>query len=171
MVFESKKWGWTNKQVEASKIFRYGAEVYVANKELAKDQSYFGDLTSRKIKGMQGYHYGFLGLSTSNRVLKDFNVEFTNTLDGNIRSVVLKRADIAVAAKEYLDIYLMKHPEDRDKILISKKYDQMYELGALLSRTKCPITTAEMNRLIDLVLKDGSWPALLKEKGITEIKL
>ncbi|MFV8248107.1 substrate-binding periplasmic protein [Bdellovibrio bacteriovorus] len=171
IAFESKSWGWGNEQVETSKIFRFGAEVFVANKERAKDQSFFNELKGKTIKGMQGYHYGFLGLSTSNKALKGFNVEFTNTLDGNIRSVVMKRADIAVIAKEYLDIYLSKHPDDRDKILVSKKPDQLYELGVLIGKEKSPISVAEMNRLIDLVLTDGSWPALLKSKGISEQRL
>lgn len=170
MAFESKTWGWAVGTVEASKIFRHGAEVFVAHKDKAKSQSYFDDLQNKTIKGMQGYHYGFLGLSTSNKALKDFNVEFTNTLDGNIRSVVMKRADIAMVTKEYLDIYLKNHPEERPKLVISTKYDQLYDLGILVSKEQKIISVAEVNRLIDMILNDGSWSTLLKDKGIEEFR-
>ncbi|UXR65515.1 transporter substrate-binding domain-containing protein [Bdellovibrio bacteriovorus] len=170
MAFESKTWGWTPGTVESSKIFRHGAEVFVAHKDKAKNQSYFDDLHNKTIKCMQGYHYGFLGFSTSSAALKGFNVEFTNTLDGNIRSVVMKRADIAMVTKEYLDIYLKTHPEERAKLMVSTKYDQLYDLGILVSKEQKAISVAEVNRLIDIIIHDGSWSALLKEKGIEEFR-
>lgn len=170
MAFESKTWGWPAESVETSKIFRHGAEVFIAHKDNAKSQKYFENLHNKTIKGMQGYHYGFLGHSTSDKALKGFNVEFTNTIDGNIRSVVTKRADIAMVTKEYLEMYLKNHPEERSKLVVSTKYDQLYDLGILVSKGQHVITVAEINRLIDQIVNDGSWSALLKDKGIEEMR-
>lgn len=171
ILFESKSWGWSLEIVDVSKVFHKSGEVYIANKRKAKDQTYFNELKGKSIKGIQGYHYGFLGLSTSNKALKDFNVEFTNTIDGNIRSVVLNRADIALVAREYLNFYFQKYPEDRSKILISDKYDQNYELSILLAKGQNVIRLEEINQLIDTVTNDGSLAALFKQKKIEPKKL
>lgn len=169
--FESKSWGWPAESIDSSKVFLRGTEVFIANREKAKSQSYFRSLKGKTIKGMQGYHYGFLGLSTSHQARKDFNVELTNTLDGNIRSIVTKRADVAIVAKEYLSLYLSKHPDDRNKLLISDKYDQLYDLGIIVSKRSSPISSDELNRLIDVITSDGSWAEVLKKKNIEPQKL
>lgn len=167
MAFESKSWGWNPELVETSKIFHKGGEVFVALNTPQKTQSYFKDLKSKRIRGIRGYHYGFLGLSTGAKAIKGFNIEFTSTHDGNIRAVLSKRADIAVVPKEYLDLYFHENPEAQKLLLISKEFDQIYELGILVSTEQKSIQVADINKMLEDVLKDGSWNNVLRKKGIS----
>lgn len=165
--FEDKSWGWQEDAVTSTKIFSYGGEVFIANKSKAKDQKYFENLQGKSIKAIQGYHYGFLGFSNSSKVLKDFNVHFTNTQEGNILSVINNRADLAIVTKGYLDIYLTKNPQDREKVLICQKLDQQYQLGILISKKMSHVTTSELNDLINKIHADGSWAAVNKKWGVS----
>lgn len=167
IAFESKSWGWSPELVDSSKIFHKGGEVFVALNVPQRNQSYFKDLKNKRIRGIRGYHYGFLGLSTGAKAIKGFNIEFTNTHDGNIRAVMSKRADIAVVPKEYLDLYLHENPEDQKLLLISKDFDQIYELGILVSTEQKAIQAADINKMIEGILKDGSWNNVLRKKGIS----
>lgn len=166
ILFESKSWGWNQNKIESTKQFASGAEVFITSKEEGKNQSYFDDLKNKRIKGIHGYHYGFLGLSTAAKAARDYNLELTSTQDGNIQSIVTKRADLAVVPKEYLAIYFKNNPDAEKKLLVSKKLDQVYQLGAMVNPTLSPISTTELSKLIDTVFKDGTWDKVLKEKGI-----
>ncbi|WII72070.1 transporter substrate-binding domain-containing protein [Bdellovibrio sp. 22V] len=166
--FESSTWGWSRELIESSKIFHEGGEVFITLKEKGKDQSYFKSLEGKTIKGIQGYHYEFVGLSTAPKALKNFNIELTSTHDGNILSVLNKRAELAIVSKEYLDLYLQENPDVKERLLVSKDFDQIYRLGVLVKQKGSPISVAEVNRIIDSVVKDGSWNSLLKKKGISQ---
>lgn len=170
ILFENKSWGWNPSLVESTKVFHQGAEVFITLKDGTKNQDYFKNLKNKSIRGIRGYHYGFLGLSTGAKAQKDFNLELTNTPEGNIRSVLAKRADLAIVQTEFLKIYIKDHPEAQERLLVSKEYDQVYQLGALVSR-KSPISAGELDKLVDTVLKDGSWTAVLKKEGLQELTL
>lgn len=165
ILFESKNWGWNPNKIESTKPFILGSEVFIASKEDGKTQSYFDDLKKKSIKGIHGYHYGFLGLSTAAKAARDYNLELTSTQDGNIQSVINKRADVAIVPKEYLAIYFKNNPDSEKKLIVSKKMDQVYQLGALINPALSPINTTELNKLVEAIFKDGSWEKLLKEKG------
>lgn len=146
IIFESKFWGWNNIDIQTSQVFMKGGEVFIALKKDRK-QSYFNDLKSKSIKGISGYHYAFLNFSTSEDVLAKYRIEMTNTHEGNIKAVIEERVDIAIITKEYLDFFLEKNPEYKNKILISKKYDQIYNHTILL-RPNIPLKIEEVNRLL-----------------------
>jgi polar amino acid transport system substrate-binding protein len=167
IFFESKSWGWNPAQIEATKVFTSGSEVFITSKEDSKTQAYFDELKGKRIKGIHGYHYGFLGLSTAPKAAREYNLELTSTQDGNIQAVLSKRADLAIVPKEYLPIYFKNNPGAEKKLLVSKKLDQAYQLGALVNPTKSPITATELNKLIEPLFKDGTWEKTLKEKGLS----
>lgn len=165
ILFESKSWGWNPAQIEATNVFLTGAEVFITAKDDGRTQAYFDELKGKRIKGIHGYHYGFLGLSTAPKAAREYNLELTSTQDGNIQAVLNKRADIAIVPKEYLPLYFKNNPEAEKKLLISKKLDQSYQLSALVSKAKSPITASELNKLIETILKDGTWEKTIKESG------
>lgn len=166
IFFESKSWGWSPTHVEGTKLFLSGAEVFITSKDDKKTQAYFDELKGKSIKGIHGYHYGFLGLSTAPKAAREYNLELTSTQDGNIQAVLNKRADIAIVPKEYLPIYFKNNPSVEKKLLVSKKLDQAYQLGALVNPAKSPISAAELNKLMEPLFKDGTWDKMLKEKGL-----
>lgn len=169
ILFESKTWGWNSGLVDSSKIFHHGGEVFITLKDGKKTQSYFKDLKNKRIRGIRGYHYGFLGFSTGAKARKEFNLELTSTHDGNILAVLNKRAEMAILPKEYLDMYLHENPDSEKRLLVSKDYDQIYQLSGLVYKGQSLISANDLNKVLDTVIKDGSWDALLKKKGISKI--
>ncbi len=166
MVFESKSWGWSPSIATATRTFHSGGEVFVALKQQGRNQTYFDNLKMKRLKGFRGYHYGFLGLSTAPKAARDYKLELTSTHAGNIQSVISKRADIAIVPKEYLPSYFRENPEAESKLLISKKLDQVYKLGAIVSAKNSPLTALELTKYIELILKDGSWEQELRKQGL-----
>jgi polar amino acid transport system substrate-binding protein len=71
----------------------------------------------------------------------------TTSQDGLIEAAVTGRADISVVVKEYLQIYLFKHPEVEKKILISKKFDAVNHYTILVRKRINP-DVGEINKLL-----------------------
>lgn len=153
IFFESPDWSWDKKYIDVSNVFLTGGEVYIAGK--GKPQSYFEKLSTKRIRLIDGYHYGFLDFSTEAKVLKKWNLSFTNTHEGNIKSVVNGESDIAVVTKTFLNIFLNKYPDVRKKITISKKLDQKY-LHRVLIKKDSHISISKMNSILKSLVKDGT---------------
>ncbi len=85
-MFEDKNWGWKNKNISPSKVILKGGEVYIANSDTAKNQSYFENIKGRSIAAFLGYHYGFAGFNADEQYLKNnFKIELSSTHQGNIK--------------------------------------------------------------------------------------
>jgi len=148
IFFESIEWGWQGKDVEASDVIMQGGTVYITRADRYKDQHYFDDLTGKTIWGILGYHYGFANFNSDHEFLKKtFNAHMTTSQDGLIEAAVSGRADISVVVKEYLQIYLTRHPGVQRKILISKKFDAV-NFYTILARKGVNPGISEMNRLL-----------------------
>lgn len=148
IFFESADWGWQGRDVEASDVIMQGGAVYITRADKSKDQRYFDDFRGKSIWGILGYHYGFANFNSDQEYLrKTFNAHMTTSQDGLIEAAVSGRADIAVVVKEYLQVYLSKHPGVEKKILVSKKYDAV-NLYTILVRKGINPDVAEINRLL-----------------------
>ncbi len=148
IFFESAEWGWQGRDVDASDVIMQGGAVYITRADRNKDQHYFDDFRGKSIWGILGYHYGFANFNSDPEFLKKkFNAHMTTSQDGLIEAAVTGRADIAVVVKEYLQIYLFKHPEVEKKILVSKKYDAV-NLYTILVRKGIHPTVGEINKLL-----------------------
>lgn len=148
IFFESIDWGWQGKDVEASKVIMQGGAVYITRAERHKDQRYFDDLTGKSIWGILGYHYGFANFNADREYLKKtFNARMVTSQDGLIEAAVTGRADISVVVKEYLQVYLLKHPEVEKKILVSKKFDAVNSYTILVRKGINP-DVAELNKIL-----------------------
>lgn len=148
IFFESIDWGWKGREIEASKVIMQGGAVYITRADKYKDQRYFDDFTGKTIWGILGYHYGFANFNADREFLKKkFNAHMITSQAGLIEAAVNGRADISVVVKEYLQIYLLKHPEVRKKILISKKFDAV-NLYTILVRKGISPDAAEINKLL-----------------------
>lgn len=163
IFFESIKWGWEGKAVEASRVFDTGGEVYVARKEPGRTQSYFDSLKGKSFRGYLGYHYGFAGFDADReRLEKEFNVTLTTTHKGNILSVLDGRADVAVVTESFLRLFLAKNPDYARRLLISQRRDQTYYL-TILVRKEAPITVAQVNQILDRLKKGGELSEVLRK--------
>lgn len=148
IFFEAIDWGWQGRDVEASDVIMHGGTVYVTRADKHKDQRYFDDLKGKTIWGILGYHYGFANFNSDYEFLKKtFNAHMTTSQDGLIEAAVSGRADISVVVREYLQIYLTRHPEVQNKILVSRKFDAVNQYTILVRKGVSP-DVAELNRIL-----------------------
>lgn len=160
IFFESIKWGWENYPINASNIFLVGGEVFIAKKFPNSNQAYFNQLKNKTIRGILGYHYGFASFSTDPKFLKQWNLELTNSHEGNIMAVLEDRSNLAIVTKEYLDLFLKRNPAAKSQLLISKKMDQVYQ-HTVLVRKDALITVGELNSLLDKLKKNQFFKKVL----------
>lgn len=164
-TFDSLEWGWKGRPVEASEVYLHGAEVYVALVEPGRDERYFSDFNHKAMIGMLGYHYGFAGFDNSPEMLRrEFNMQLTNDNESTIKLLLAGRGDIAVVTEAYLNGYLARHPEDRAKLLISKRKDQTYAHTIIVRKGIRP-TVEEINNLLRAMRKAGVLDPLWKKYG------
>lgn len=148
IFFESIGWGWQGKDVDASDVIMQGGAVYITRADNGKNQHYFDDFKGKTIWGILGYHYGFANFNSDYEYLKKkFNAHMTTSQDGLIEAAVAGRADISVVVKEYLQIYLFKHPEVEKKILVSKRFDAVNHYTILVRKGITP-DVGEINKLL-----------------------
>jgi ABC-type amino acid transport substrate-binding protein len=155
ILFEDINWGWKDKNIEASKVFLKGGEVYITKADSIKNQRYFDHFKDKHIAIIRGYHYGFAHFNADEKFLKKhFNIQFSSYHKGNILKVIFGRADIAVVNVCYLNQFFLQHPEKQKQILVSDKFDQRYNHTALL-RKNLSITIEEINKWLAKMEKTG----------------
>jgi len=148
IFFEALDWGWQGREIEASQVIMHGGTVYITRMEKYKDQRYFDDFRGKTIWGILGYHYGFANFNADHEFLKrKFNAHMTTSQEGLIEAAVTGRADISVVVQEYLQIYLLKHPEVQKKILVSTKFDAVNSYTILVRKGINP-SVSEINKIL-----------------------
>lgn len=166
IFFENIIWGWQEEPIEPTKVILNGGEVFIAKAQPDRDETFFSTFKGKTILGIVGYHYQFANLVTDKDYLsKYFNMRLGNNHEDNIKNVVTrKEPTIAIVTKSYLNLFLNQNPKFRDKILVSKKFDQVYRHTILVRKDNHP-TTSEMNSLIDNLRKNGKLDEVWKKYG------
>ena len=160
IFFEAIDWGWQGREVEATDVILQGGAVYITRAEKNKDQRYFDDFKGKSIWGILGYHYGFAHFNADHEYLKKtFNAHMVTSQEGLVAAAVNGRADISVVVKEYLQVYLLKHPEVQKKILVSKKFDAVNSYTILVRKGINP-KVAELNKLLSEMENAGIFSKL-----------
>lgn len=170
IFFESPDWGWSERglPVEASEVFLHDSEIFVAEAEPGRFQSYFWDLEGKTVAGMLGYHYAFAGYVSEPATLEsDFGMILVNDNAAAIELVLRGRADLAVVTRSYLLRHLADHPERADSLLLSEIADQHYEHRALIRRGSRP-SPGEIDALLQVLQAEGALEELWRRAGIAE---
>ncbi|WP_448549525.1 substrate-binding periplasmic protein [Thalassotalea fusca] len=166
IIFEDIKWGWQDYPVTASYPFATGYEVYVTLAKPERDQSFFNDFQDKVMIGVLGYHYQFANFSTDPEFLsKNFKLIQTDGQKKSLELILNNRGDIAVLSKEYLNYHFMQSPQDKDKLLISDKYDQIYN-HTVLVRKNSHIAIEYINELLGNMRKKGILDTLFGKYGL-----
>jgi polar amino acid transport system substrate-binding protein len=148
IFFEAIDWGWQGRDVEATDVILQGGAVYITRADKNKDQGYFDDFKGKSVWGILGYHYGFANFNADYDYLKKtFNAHMITSHEGLITAAVTGRADISVVVKEYLQVYLARHPDVKKKILVSKKFDAVNSYTILVRKGIRP-DAAELNKIL-----------------------
>ncbi|MGA1856203.1 ABC transporter substrate-binding protein [Azospirillum sp. 11R-A] len=166
IAFECRNWGWQDRPVDATRPFLRDAEVFIARAAPGIDQRYFDDLSGKTILGRLGYHYAFAGFDADPKRLEQrYRTRVTVTHEGNVRSVVAGRADLAIVTRSFLTRFLQREPELAQQVLVSDRTDQIYE-HTILIRRGAALTTGWLNGLLDRLEADGRLEALWRRSGI-----
>jgi len=168
VAFESSQWGWQGRPVDATRVFLRDGEVFVARAGPGIDQTYFDDLSGKRILGRLGYHYAFAGYDASPEVLEQrYNTRVTVTHEGNVRSVAAGRANLAIVTRSFLTQFLHAEPALATQLVVSARMDQVYEHTIIVGRAG-PITAGHLNALLDDLEKRNLLAQLWAECGIAE---
>jgi ABC-type amino acid transport substrate-binding protein len=170
MIFESKNWGWQKYPVIASKAFVTGGEVYVTQAKPDRGQGFFSDFKNKAMIGVLGYHYQFADFNAEQDYLKkNFNLIQTNSQEKSLELILNDRGEIAVLSKEYLNYHFTHSPEDKTKLLISKKFDQIYR-HTILVRKDNELTVKYINELLGQMKQKGTLAPLWEQYGLEDIR-
>ncbi|KHA57577.1 ABC transporter substrate-binding protein [Aeromonas hydrophila] len=155
MLFEDIRWDWNADQVRISRPLLLGGERYVALKALGRDQSFFDNLAQRQLIGVSGYHYGIADFDATASTLKQrFNITLVKDNISALQGLFKGRGEVAILNLSYLNQFDKDYPEQASQLLRSNRWDQQYELRALLS----PGAGISVQQL-------EQWLAQLKESG------
>lgn len=168
IFFENTKWGWENHPVKASKVYLKGGERYIALNKPERDQSYFEQVGNKMLVGILGYHYGFADYVSDQVFLqKRFNIRLTPNHHASIQMILRNLGEVAIVTESYLAQHFKRYPDDRDKILVSDKYDQIYE-HTILARHPMTPSIDEINSYLDELESNGTLKQLWRIYGINE---
>lgn len=168
MFFESPEWEWAEKghPVDFSNVFLRGGEVFIAAARPGRSQDYFADLKDKRIVGILGYHYGFANFNADPEYLgRSFGMKLVNTHRSGIEMVLADRVELGVVTDSYLWSYLSRNPDAAGKLLVSDRYDQLYN-HRILVRRNGPVSVAAVNRLLADMEKDGTLDRLWRRTGV-----
>lgn len=71
-----------------------------------RGQDYFADLSDKRMALHRGFHYGFAGFNADPDILRShFDAQMTYSHDSNLRMLLLRRADVAVVTRSYLQLF------------------------------------------------------------------
>lgn len=164
--FDNLAWGWGERAVEATQVYLTGGEVYVALAKPGRDQSFFADLTGKRMIGMRGYHYGFAKFNADPDYLEqNFRMTLTYTNENTLRFLFLNRGDIAVVTEAFLPSYFMRNPQHKNQMLISQKTDQDYMHTCVVRRGTHP-NASELGELLKAMAEKGVLQPLWKKYGV-----
>ncbi|MEH6651562.1 MAG: ABC transporter substrate-binding protein [Motiliproteus sp.] len=170
MLYEMPKWDWLERGIPVSSttVLHHDAEVYIAQRQPGRDQRYFDRILDKQIAIFQGYHYSFADYNADSYWLKQhFDVLITDKYPQLIELVRRGRADIGVITKGYLYQQFAQFPALAKELLVSDRYDQSYQLRALVADSS-PVTLEHVNGLLDQIRSDGTYAKILREQGVSE---
>jgi polar amino acid transport system substrate-binding protein len=166
MIFENKNWGWEKYPIAVSQAFVTGAEVYVTQAKTGRGQDFFSDFKNKAMIGVLGYHYQFAGFNADQKYLEsNFNILQTNSQKKSLELILNNRGEITVLSKEYLNYHFSMSPEDKKKLLISNKFDQIYQHTILVRQNSKP-SISYINKLLEQMQQKGTLKPLWEKYGL-----
>ena len=161
-IFENPSWGWQNIAHTSVDMGLEDAEIFVAQRQPGRDQSYFTDLTGKRLAVFSGYHYAFADFNPDPKNMAErFNATLTYSHDSNLLMVARGRADIALVTRSYLSDYLARNPGSAEQLLASERVDQVYHHFALL-RPGAPISGEAFQGLLQQLRDNGKLAGIFK---------
>ena len=154
-IFENPNWGWEDIPNTSVDMGLEDAEIFVAQHQPDRDQTYFADLKGKRLALFSGYHYEFANFNAEPKYLaKNYNATLTYSHDSNLLMVLRGRADIALVTRSYLSDYLLRNEKVGDQLLVSERIDQVYHHYAII-RPAAPISGEAFGKLLQGLRDNG----------------
>jgi polar amino acid transport system substrate-binding protein len=167
IIFENNKWGWQDYPVAVSQAFVSGGEVYVTQAKPGRGQDFFSDVKNKAMIGVLGYHYQFADFQAEQDYLNNnFNLLQTESQKKILELILNDRGEIGILPKEYLHYHFFHTPADEAKLLISDKFEQIYQ-HTILVRKDHKISVSYINKLLSQMKKKSILKPLWDEYGLT----
>jgi ABC-type amino acid transport substrate-binding protein len=161
-IFENPEWGWQDVPHTVVDMGLEDAEVFVAQRQPDRQQSYFADLRGKRLALFSGYHYAFAEFNPDPKFLiGQYNATLTYSHDSNLLMVLRGRADIALVTRSYLNDYILRNPDVGPQLLVSQRIDQLYHHYALI-RPQAPISSAAFGQLLQTLRDNGQLLKIFK---------
>ncbi|QLY25908.1 ABC transporter substrate-binding protein [Bdellovibrio sp. KM01] len=160
IFFEDPRWDWKDIAHYALPVGVQDAEVYIALKKKAKDQSYFSSLKNKRIAVILGYHYGYAKFNADEAYLQsNFKISLVSHNLASVRLVLHERVEVAVVPLPFIRRYLRENPDKNAEVLVSEKVDQHYDLR-LIVNPKAAIARDRLENLMSKLVKEPAYQAL-----------
>ena len=161
-IFENPQWGWAGIAHDRVDMGLEDAEVFVASRAPRRGQSYFDDLSDKRLAVFSGYHYAFADFNADPKYLAEhFSLTSTYSHDSNLLMVARGRADVAPVTRSYLIEFMSRYRSDARQLLVSERVDQVYRQYALL-RPGARIDAAHFSQLLENLRTDGTLAAIFE---------
>ena len=166
-MFDHLHWGWDKSAVDTTEVFLHGGEKYVALRKPNRGQEYFEVFYGKKIGAFLGYHYGMASFDNDPQALAEtYNMQLTSSHEGNLLKLLSGRIDMVILTDAFISRWLVLHPEDETKLLISDKWDQEYNFVMVIRKGISP-SAGELNDLLNNMNNAGVLFPLWQKYGIT----
>jgi ABC-type amino acid transport substrate-binding protein len=164
VMFDNPQWGWKNIDHDVIDLGLQDAAMFVA---LApREEHYFDTLQDKRLALYRDYSYRFADFVTDPERLRErFAVALTYSHEGNLLMVLNKRAEIAVVTRSFLEAFLQRNPNYRDRLHVAQKVDQYYDHRALL-RPDGPISAQHLETLLESLHATGRLQSIFLPLGI-----
>ncbi|MCV4283559.1 substrate-binding periplasmic protein [Pseudomonas capsici] len=161
-IFENPDWGWKHVAYDKVDMGLEDAEVFVARRVEGRQQSYFDDLSDKRLALFSGYHYGFANFNADQKYLSEnFNSTSTYSHDSNLLMVIRGRVDIAPVTRSYLVDFMAHNPSEAEQFLVSDRIDQLYRQYALL-RPGGSISATKFDQLLQQLRDNGEFAKIFE---------
>lgn len=166
MLFEDIRWDWNADQVRMTRPLLLGGEIYVALKAPGRDQSFFEHLEQRRLIGVTGYHYGVADFNATPEELKQrFDITLVKDNISALQGLFKGRGEVAMLNLSYLNQFSKQYPQQAARLLRSDKWDQQYELRALLSPT-ASVSASQLEAWLAALQSSGRLTRLWTKYGV-----
>ncbi len=166
-MFENPRWGWDTISYTAVDMGIEDAEVFVARHLEGRDERYFSRLTDKRLALYSGYHYAFASFNADPAYLAShYKATLTYSHDSNLLMVARNRADLALVTRSYLNRFFKENPELKDRLMVSRRTDQLYHHYAMV-RPDSPLAGKALASLFEQLHANGELSRIFAPYGIT----
>ncbi|WP_281556216.1 ABC transporter substrate-binding protein [Thalassomonas sp. RHCl1] len=168
VMWDNPAWGWQEDDLSLTMALVASKDIFLALKKKNRDQGFFANFTDKNLVAVHGYHYKFANYVTElSQLNKRFNITLVRSEEVTINMVLANRAEIAVVSTIALNWFLLRHPEFKDKFIVSERYDTAYERFFLVPKTS-PIQPGEINKILAKADQRGLLAEIYRRYGLVK---